>query len=71
MASLHPEAAAPRSSVYKNDSNLFINQRPTFKAWIKSVWLDVLTLAITGAISHGVIYSGSFYRMPRSSNKTF
>uniref|UniRef100_A0AC35G634 Phosphatidic acid phosphatase type 2/haloperoxidase domain-containing protein n=1 Tax=Panagrolaimus sp. PS1159 TaxID=55785 RepID=A0AC35G634_9BILA len=39
MTSISPEASAQRSAQYKNDTNLFINQRPTFKAWIKSICL--------------------------------
>jgi diacylglycerol diphosphate phosphatase/phosphatidate phosphatase len=30
------------------------NSRPTFGQWIKSTWLDILTMAIMGAIGLGV-----------------
>lgn len=30
------------------------NTRPTFGQWIKATWLDILTMAIMGAIGLGV-----------------
>jgi diacylglycerol diphosphate phosphatase/phosphatidate phosphatase len=31
-----------------------MNRRPSFGQWLRSVWLDILTMAILGAIGLGV-----------------
>ena len=49
------DSVQTRGETYHEEPNTFINRRPSsFTAWFKTVWLDLLTLAITGAASHGV-----------------
>ncbi len=36
-----------------------LNSRPTFGQWLKGVWVDILTMAVLGAIGLGVSRSTS------------
>jgi len=38
----------------------FVNRRPTFGGWFKTVWLDILTMAVMGVIGLGVMTSDNF-----------
>ncbi|GAB7361793.1 hypothetical protein MBLNU230_g1836t2 [Neophaeotheca triangularis] len=45
--------------------NGILNSRPSFGAWIKGTWLDILTMAILGAVGLGV------YQAPPAPSRSF
>lgn len=54
-----------RTGVSPASPYAFINRRPTFGGWIKTVWLDIITMAAMGAVGLGV------YMAPPAPTRNF
>ncbi|EWC43428.1 hypothetical protein DRE_07614 [Drechslerella stenobrocha 248] len=60
-----PAGTAATSGVSPASPHAFVNRRPTFGSWIRTIWLDILTMAALGAIGLGV------YAAPPAPTRNF
>ncbi|KAJ6263665.1 hypothetical protein Dda_2234 [Drechslerella dactyloides] len=63
--SVSTQGTAPNAGAGESSPYAFINRRPTFGGWLKTVWLDLLTMAALGAIGLGV------YEAPPAPTRNF
>ena len=55
---------------YNIDSGHF-NRRPSFGQWLKATWLDILTMALMGAVGLGVYKVGDCLALLLREDKIF
>ncbi|KAF3937537.1 hypothetical protein ABW19_dt0200572 [Dactylella cylindrospora] len=53
------------TGVSPSSPHAFINQRPTFGGWVRTIWLDILTMALMGVVGLGV------YMAPPAPTRNF